>query len=192
MASQRPKFTIQVNGADGDSAYMEYSYRPRGAPKYQDGVDGRPAREAGAGGAAGHLSVQLSASTVARGGIHVEGTGAWQGRSWEISPGHDIFLSARGGTGGKGGKGEDGQDGGRGQNGEDATRWTKATVCTLCSLSMFCYIRRFANFSFCSLGKGAWMEEGMSYYTSWTLSSPSSLRLTLVQGRLWFQRSKWR
>lgn len=133
MNSQRPKFTIHVNGGDGESGYTEYSWRDPQAHKYQDGAHGRSARAAGAGGPGGHLTIQLLPSYLSDGGIHVEGIGNWEGDNWEVPPGQDLFLSAQGGAGGDGGVGEDGQQGGRGRDGDDATRWSRATVCDILS-----------------------------------------------------------
>ncbi|KAF1955062.1 hypothetical protein CC80DRAFT_594675 [Byssothecium circinans] len=128
MNPQRPQLAIQVNGGDGESGYTTYSWSPDAAPKYQHGVDGRSARRPGGGGPGGFLSVMLSPSRSCAGGIHVEGIGSWQGQDWEVPPGHDLLVSARGGHGGNGGIGENGQDGGRGRDGNDATRYSQATA----------------------------------------------------------------
>ncbi|PGG99856.1 hypothetical protein AJ80_09278 [Polytolypa hystricis UAMH7299] len=127
MNFQRPQFTIQVNGGDGESGDTVYPWRDASAPKHQHGLNGQAARQPGVGGPAGFLSVELTPSSLWPGGIHVEGIGSWQGESWEVETDHDLFLSAQGGHGGDGGVGENGQDGGRGRNGEDATRYSEAT-----------------------------------------------------------------
>lgn len=131
MNNPRSKFTIQVDGSDGESGQTFYSWRENPAPKYKDGRHGRNACVPSAGGSGGHLTIFLSPSRGSMGGIHVEGIGNWEGDSWAVPAGHDLFLSACGGHGGDGGIGEDGQDGGRGRNGEDATRYTEATVWSL-------------------------------------------------------------
>lgn len=128
MAPQRPQFTIQVDGGDGESGHTVYPWRADSASDHKRGQDGLSARQAGAGGPGGFLSVQLMPSSVWPGGIHVEGVGSWRGDSWEVAADHDLFLSARGGHGGDGGVGEDGQNGGRGRSGEAATRYQEATV----------------------------------------------------------------
>lgn len=128
MDNQRPKFTIQVNGGDGESGKTFYSWRENTAPKYASGQNGRNAKVPGPGGAGGHLTVLLSPSRGSRGGFHVQGIGKWAQDNWTVPAGHDLFVSACGGHGGDGGVGEDGQHGGRGRDGDDATRYREATV----------------------------------------------------------------
>ncbi|RYP51663.1 hypothetical protein DL768_003061 [Monosporascus sp. mg162] len=75
---------------------------PQSRSKYEHGLAGRSSRAAGAGGKGGFLSVLLSPSSRWTGDIYVEGTGTWEGKNLEVPPGHDLFLSPRGGDDGDG------------------------------------------------------------------------------------------
>jgi len=99
----------------------------------RDGRNGRDARHAVPGSPAGHLTVQVSESSVNMdGGLHIDVVAVQpQGAlpsSIEIPAGRDVLLSAIGGSGEDGLNGGDGEDGLDGLDGTDATSVSFATV----------------------------------------------------------------